>query len=268
MRINYLPNYNFYQSGINKFSPSVHRLNPAFKSYSERKSCKDYTFLTDTLFFRDDMDWENFVEYIDNNYKNTPKVNIICHACSDGEEPYSLALKLISKLGKKAEKFFPIIAKDIDSDNIQKAKDGIFRISKTELRNMKIHSNNNLDKYFHIVYHNDEYIYAAAKPTIKSKIIFEQSNILEDIDSIKPGNTILLCRNFWPYIKPEEKAKELASKICSKLGLSDIVVIGYYDMFSGLAHKLLYDNGFVGTDIRCVFRHKNIQKQIVSFMKR
>lgn len=261
-----LSTHNYYSNIINRNKSIEHKYHPSFTAYSERKSCSEYPFYTDTLFFRDDIDWENIVKYLDSCYRCADKVNIICHACSDGEEAYSLALKLISELGEKADKFFPILAKDIDSDNIQRAKDGIFRIMKCELDAMRSHSNFNLDKYFHIVYHNDEYIYASAKPAIKSKIIFEQSDIFNDVDTLKSGNTVLMCRNFWPYM-PKEKAKTLASKICSKLGESDMVLVGYFDMFNGLVHKLLYDNGFEGNDIRGVFRKKNVQKTLTSSAK-
>ena len=45
-----------------------------------------------TCFFRICLDWINFGKFIEQKYQNVPKVNIINHACSIGEEAYSLAI--------------------------------------------------------------------------------------------------------------------------------------------------------------------------------
>ena len=78
----------------------------------------DFLYRTTTYFFRDDLNWNAFIKFISNKYKNADRVNILNHACSNGQEPYSLAAKLMQTLGEEAEKFFPIIAKDIDKENI------------------------------------------------------------------------------------------------------------------------------------------------------
>ncbi|MFQ8625418.1 MAG: CheR family methyltransferase [Candidatus Gastranaerophilaceae bacterium] len=79
----------------------------------------DYMYGTQSSMFRTDLDWMKFAQYLGTHFKDTKKVNVVCQACSDGSEPYTLALALIHSLGtESAKKFFPINARDIDITNI------------------------------------------------------------------------------------------------------------------------------------------------------
>ena len=129
---------------------------PSFKHYNVKKKTLLYSFTTETDFFRSDVNWDKFVELLYLKYKNTDKVNLICHACSDGEEAYSLAVKLISKFGEKAEKFFPIIARDVDFGNIELAKEGSFVVDGDELNLINSHSKLNISEYFDIPINKNE----------------------------------------------------------------------------------------------------------------
>ena len=60
-------------------------------------------------------------------------MNIYDYACSSGHEAYSIVMQFISKLGvQKAEKFFPVIAKDYDEFVINMAKTGKFDLDPSE----------------------------------------------------------------------------------------------------------------------------------------
>ena len=81
-------------------------------------------YKTTTYFFRDDLDWESLIKYICDKYKNVPKVNFINHACSNGLEPLSFLMGLMIFSPENVKKFTPIIAKDINPENILMAKKG------------------------------------------------------------------------------------------------------------------------------------------------
>ncbi|MBR1776160.1 hypothetical protein IJ750_03690 [bacterium] len=229
------------------------KYNPCFNSYSEKKLADDYSFYTTTTFFRNDLDWDSFVRYIDEMYKADDKVNIVCHACSNGEEAYSLAAKLITVLGEKAKKFFPIIAKDLDYENIDLAKRGLFQVTDDELRTMRWQTGYNLERYFDVLSKKGEkLIDIAVRPELKDKVIFSQGNILEDVEKLPNENTILLCRNFWPYL-PKESVLELAQKLGKILTKSCSIVLGNFDMFNGWPNKHLYENGFFDSEIYGMF---------------
>ena len=106
---------------------------PTFKQTHRKDSSSNIqNYYTTTEFFRDDFDMDGFINYANNLYKDTPNVNVISYACSTGKETYSLALKLKINLKDKANKFLPLIAKDIDTNCILKAKRGRYKISDKE----------------------------------------------------------------------------------------------------------------------------------------
>ena len=73
-------------------------------------------YRNNTYFFRQSFEWLNFAKFLEEKYKNENSINIVSHACSVGEETYTLMLALLSQLGKKdSKKFFPIHARDIDN---------------------------------------------------------------------------------------------------------------------------------------------------------
>ncbi len=102
----------------------------------------------DTVLCRDDLYFPEVVDFLDNKYKNTPKVNVMMHACSDGEEVYSFLGVLISKLKEKASKFLPVTAKDIDSEHLKMAKRGVYNISDTEFVMANDYMNGDFYNYF------------------------------------------------------------------------------------------------------------------------
>lgn len=213
----------------------------------------NFLYRTTTYFFREDLDWNSFVKLLKYKYNNAQKVNIISHICSNGQEPYSLVVKLIQILGDDASKFFPIIAKDIDQDNIESAKRGKLGIKAEELYRINYQTNGNTSEFFDkgCSTNPQSDLVLIPKPHIKNKVIFSQSDILNDIDSIPTNNTILMCRNFWPYLEPH-KREVLAKKISQKLDDTSLVLVGDFDAQINV-HQLLKNNGFKETGIENVY---------------
>ena len=229
---------------------------PSFKHYNAKKKTMLYSFYTCTEFFRQDLAWNRFIDLLKMKYKNADKVNIICHACSDGEEVYSLALKLIAKLGKEAEKFFPIIARDIDFGNICLAKEGNYTVCEQELERINEHSEYNINKFFDISRTGqknlDEESTIKAKDILKDNIIFEQGDILNDVKQFSAENTVLMCRNFWPYM-PINMIKSLSEKLGKYISPSSLLAIGEWDMHNRFTCKSLEENGFVMSNLKGIY---------------
>ncbi|MDP2646406.1 MAG: CheR family methyltransferase [Desulfobacterales bacterium] len=53
-------------------------------------------------------------------------IRILCAGCSTGEEPYSVMIKLLEKYGAGIKGYISIIGADIDSDALDRAKQGIY----------------------------------------------------------------------------------------------------------------------------------------------
>ena len=217
----------------------------SFRSvYNDNFSLK---YNTNTCFFRSDLKWNNFVDYIYQKYKNVNKVNVIDYACSTGEEPVSLSMMMDLKLGNDAEKFYPIKAYDIDEDNIIKAKNGVFDVTKDELTLLRNNIGNEHKKYFICHIDSDEQLGKfRLKEEYKKNFIFNQSDIIKDFNKIPSKNTILLCRNIFPYLQIGE-SKKLIKQISKILDLSSVIVLGKFDIDYGI-EKLFEKEGFIHTE--------------------
>lgn len=230
-------------------------LTSTFKSYSEhRKNYDNYSYYTTTRFFREDMNWTDFVLAINKWYKDVPKVNIICQACSDGEEPFSLALKLNFLLKDNAQKFLPIIAKDFDRTNIYYAKKGIYSVDKQELQRMENECGIDLYKFIKLGNEFCGKIPLTVRDNLKEKVAFSRADILKDVHNIPSENTILMTRNFWPYL-PAKKQEFLAEELSKQLAPSSRIVLGFFDTSrSHNIHKFLEKYGFEPTEIEGVLK--------------
>ncbi len=213
-------------------------------------------YRTTTYFFREDFNWQKFIKMLGEKYKDAPKVNMICHACSSGEEPFSLVMGIENLLGNLSQKFFPIEARDIDAKNIEMAKKSGFEgVYGGQLLEIKRNTNHNVAKYFDVrrssKYDSIVSFNLNPKNTLRDKVNFEQADIFKDVETMPKSNTVLFFRNVWPYLSVFERDK-LAKKLYNNFDESSLVVVGSFDYASDI-HWILTDNGFVETDVDYVY---------------
>ena len=226
-------------------------------------------YRTNTWFFRPDLKWNEFCKFVGDRFENDKKVVILDLACSDGEETYSLAYKLIENLRNKAKKFFPINASDIDSENIKIAnsKDK-YRLDKEEalfINELKYP----FFAYFKIDY-NDKNIPTHLKPNqrLKNKVRFKQNDALSEIKNMQNNTSIVFLKNCWPYINGSERNKIL-SELYKKFDDKSLIVIGAFDRYNLPMKFLMAKNGFEETEIKNVFQKtkKTLRKTILIYIK-
>lgn len=219
---------------------------PTFKSNERifRDNLGNILYRNTTNFFRDDLDWKKFGNFIQKKYKDTNKVNFYCYGCSDGSEPVSIVM-LLKELFEDYDKFLPIIAKDIDETMIYNAKKGIIPIDYNDFEAINKYTNGKFDTYIKTSKYllGFDPIPARIHPDIISKINFSLANITEDINNIQQKNTILFCRNLWPYLNSEQDIIKLVDNLSEKLDSTSTIVIGNYDERVSL-NKLLQSRNF------------------------
>lgn len=190
-----------------------------------------------TRMFRDDLNWEDFGQYLKDKFKDFNKVNTYLYACSSGKEPYTLSILLQHIFKEEAQKFFPINAKDIDENLIQKNihNQNNERILETSYYPAKLalHLDDKQTKeYITLDEHKIENL---TEKTI-NPVEFSCANILDDIENIDSENpSIIMCRNMWPYVNSSEY-EDFAVKLYDKLAKGSVIVIGSYD-YKGEAGK-------------------------------
>ena len=214
------------------------------------------TVRTSTNLFREDLDWFGLVKFMDNHFKDKDKVNIFSLACSDGSESYTMAISILENLPENIKsKFLPIFASDIDKEVIKAAKTGRINILSIEFLLPERTYKCNVEKYFDnrsvsMMIDGDDisetdtiFSYQPIKE-LKDSAIFKHSDILTELNSLKDsGNSVILCRNVFPYIEESHK-NEIVNSAKQNLKQGSLFVIGDYDGFTDVEQRLLA-NGFV-----------------------
>lgn len=141
---------------------------------------------------------ENFTylqkEILPKLLKTQNKIKIWSAPCSNGSEPYTLAI-ILRELGY-TEKNYKILASDLDSNILDVAREGIFNTNSIANVPDKI-----LKKYFTPLPDNSTKY--KIDPDIINSIIFEQKDLIKE--PFSNNWDIILSRNFFIYLTREVK---------------------------------------------------------------
>ena len=199
----------------------------------------------DTCFFRDSTFIANLTKMLSENFKDVSKVNIYSFGCSDGSEPLSLVMSMLSnKKELNPQKFFPIIARDIDPVAINKAINNEHRITVAEKDKIDYFTNGQFEKFIEepcgesII--NEEGTKVFVKKEVIDKVDFAVGDIFEDYKKINPKNSVVMARNFWPYITSYKKRMQFFRDLYNHLSIGSYFIIGDFDQM-GLAYNLQGD---------------------------
>ena len=236
-----IQNISFNRSFYNNFS-NKHFQSPSFGTTNRIYETENGdTIGCNSWLFRNDVDWKKLAKYEISHFASKDKVNIVMFAASDGSEGYSKIISLFEAFDfyekEKAQKFFPIIAYDIDDEIIAKARSGLINTCMEDRMNLQIHCENYEDYFSHTAENleisSDTDLYRKktlkAKSVLTDNIRFNKGDMFEKIQTIKDdSNTILMCRNILGYFEDEkiEKFIKLASQ---NLKTGSLFVIGDHD---------------------------------------
>lgn len=232
---------------------------PAFKSWTREvyEPLNAYTqqlkHRNNTCIYRDGDIWEKMCKFFVDKFKDVPKVNVYNYACSNGSEPYTFLMELISNFPKNiVQKFTPIIAKDYDETAIKIAQSKKIPINANEYHRIQLFTKGQFNRFFsEYNYSDDTYVPSKA---LSSKIQFETADIRDDYLNISPENSIVFARNFWPYLDRMDMVR-LARNLGKHLQKGSFLVKGFGFDNRGTNFKLnmhLLDSGFKTTEINGV----------------
>ncbi len=146
------------------------------------------------------------------------EVHIWSAASSSGEEPYTLSMFLEKKLPKTIK--FKILASDIDTEILNRAKNGVYSISKEEeipeeYRKDSIdYGKNEVKDWFRIKKH------------LKTNLTFKQHNLIEDTLPTDQIFDLILCRNVMIYF-PKDIVAMVANKLFKACHQEGYLFIGH-----------------------------------------
>ena len=200
-----------------------------------------------TWLYREEGLTKWLLKYISEKFCKVKKINVYNYACSNGLETYTFLMELLSNYDDNLiKKIGRIKATDYDSFAIKTAKKGIVEIDKFEKERIEKNTNGNFSRFFSSTSEPNKF---KVNPILSDQIDFSVADIKKDIRNIEPANSIVIAKNFWPYLRTEKAVKKLSKDLYNQLGENSIVVIGDYDIYGGQifvprTDKHLQDAGF------------------------
>lgn len=174
--------------GVNSFEEYTKLL---LKDEEQRQKFMDFITINVTEFFRNPDLFDELTKKIEKEIlPNNKALKIWSAACSNGSEPYSLAMILdsLEPSGK-----CKITATDLDNTILSRAKTGEYQES--EIKNIKPEY---IKKYF--TKQNDKYVISSK---IKSMVNFKKHDLI--LDDYDKGFDIIVCRNVVIYFNNDIK---------------------------------------------------------------
>ena len=143
-------------------------------------------------FYRNPTQWDVLGQKIlPELISNSSGLRLWSAGCSTGEEPYTLAMVMMSKFPNVP---FTLMATDVDDEVMHKAKNGVY--SDKAVASLPP---NYVSKYFSV--QGNQY---SVSNEVKSKVKFAKHNLLTD--SFDRNFDLILCRNVVIYFTEESKA--------------------------------------------------------------
>lgn len=155
------------------------------------------------------------------------KFKVWCAACATGEEPYSIAFYLFEHYPPSAGWDWSILATDISTKALGKARDAIYAEEKLTALPLSWRQNyfqkgqNNYEGYFRV------------KSQVSARVAFKQLNLLNPYD-FSEQFAVIFCRNVMIYFdRPtqEKLIKQLSQQIMPK----GYLIVGHAESLTGLS---------------------------------
>ncbi len=186
-----------------------------------------------TNFFRE----EHHFQFLINEYvpsiidKHSKTIRVWSAACSSGEEPYSIAMTLEGVLKKEKNIDYKILASDINTEMLHKAKTGIYRHEEV----VGI-SYDHLKTFFKLGQGENKGLFKI-KENVQKKIVFQQINLVgKERYPIKDKIDIIFCRNVFIYFSKETQ-RFLLERFYEQLSPEGILILGHSESIANNQDK-------------------------------
>ncbi|MBZ6078560.1 CheR family methyltransferase [Microvirga puerhi] len=221
------------------------------RSLALESAVVDAMTTNETFFFRDKGPFDLFRDVLLPRYltarTTTRQLRIWCAAASTGQEPYSLAMLLEDAVERTAGWKIDIVATDISTDVLNKAKAGLYNQFEVQ-RGLPIQL---LLKHFTQV--GDQW---QISQKIRSRVSFQGLNLIKDFTALGIFD-IIYCRNVLIYFDAATKSNVLA-RIANSLAADGSLILGAAETVLGLsdaftpdpAHRGLYSKVFQAVETR------------------
>lgn len=201
-----------------------------YLSYLEANGSEEQAFINAlttnlTSFFREKHHFPALRDYLE---KHPGKKRIWCAASSTGEEPYSIAMTVAETFGSFSTPV-EIIATDIDSAVLDKARAGIYSLNDVDEL-----SQEQLKEFFHRGKGSNQ-DKVRVVPELRKMVDFRQNNLTHSKWDIKPLIDVIFCRNVMIYFDKNTQVKIL-SQMVDLMPADGLYFAGHSESFSNAGH--------------------------------
>jgi len=195
----------------------------------ERKHLIDVVTTNTTHFFREPKHWDIINQIVLPDLwqrgvgRGTP-LKLWSAGCSSGEEPYTLSMILSEFQSHHSGFDFSILATDISTEILQKAKRAVYALEKADEIPMEMKK-----KYL---------LKSKNKPLIKidsalqQKVTFQRLNFMDNF-KLQEKQDIIFCRNVVIYFDRATQVV-LFNKFCNNIKTGGYLFIGHSESLSGM----------------------------------
>lgn len=202
----------------------------AKKDESVLKDVTEAMTTNESSFFRDQKPFDQFKAVVLPHLLATrgakKTIRVWSAACSSGQEPYTLVMLLLEEGAKLAGWKFEIIATDLSSEMVAKAKAGVYTQFEVQ-RGLPITL---LVKYFKQV--GDKW---QLNQDVRDRVTFREFNLLGDMASLGQFD-VIFCRNVLIYFDQPTKTKVLES-MAKQMPPDGVLYLGGAETVLGITEK-------------------------------
>lgn len=197
---------------------------------SELQALVNRMTVNETYFYREEYQLKCLVNSIMpevvKRVKPGETLKIWSMPCSTGEEPYSIAFYLLENWNRVDEFDIEIVASDIDTEVIKKAKLGIYAD-----RSLQYVPDRTIEKYINCLEPGKFQVVDELRRSIK----FSQANLMQAIDdNAFRGFHVIFCRNLLIYFDDLSR-REAAESIFAALAPGGFVCLGHSESMSRIS---------------------------------
>jgi chemotaxis protein methyltransferase CheR len=150
--------------------------------------------------------------------------------CSSGEEPYSAAIVLSDFFARHSKYCGQVIASDISTHMLQRAREGVYRIEQVKLPEVEW-----LKRYF-LKGVGAYQGCCRVKDTLKKLVTFHHANLFQQNSPASGPMDIILCRNVMIYFDRETQ-EDLVQRLSRGLATGGYLLIGHSESLLGVPHS-------------------------------
>ena len=204
---------------------------------SERVTMLDCITTNETRFFREPQQFEFLEQRLIPAWKNAAlsgarqrRIRVWSAACSTGEEPYALAMTLLSHFPRESGWSVEILASDISTRVLARAREGAYPEDRTReippslLKRFMIRGRE-ADPRFRV------------SSEIRAAVKFERINLMKDNYPASGPFDLIFCRNVLIYFDTASK-NHVIGRLTSRLDPGGCLFLGHAESILGMSSNL------------------------------